>query len=60
MAARHGVRILHYHADTGIFVSKAWKDNCDSQRQGMSYSGVNAHFQSGIAERRIRELQDNA
>ena len=60
MAARHGIRILHYHADNGIFVSKAWKDDCDSQRQGMSYSGVNAHFQSGIAERRIRELQDNA
>ena len=59
-ASSLGIRIEHYHADNGVFVFKAWKADCDSKRQGFSYSGVNAHFQSGIAEWRIRELQDNA
>jgi hypothetical protein len=31
-----------------------------SQGQTISFCGVNAHFQSGIAKRRIRELQDGA
>jgi hypothetical protein len=30
------------------------------QGQTISFCGVNAHFQSGVAERRIRELQDGA
>jgi hypothetical protein len=59
-ASALGIRVEHYHADNGVFVSKAWKADCDSKRQGFSYSGVNAHFQSGIAERWIRELQDSA
>ena len=45
-AALYGVKILHYHADNGIFVSKAWKEDCLQKKQGFSYSGVNAHFQS--------------
>ena len=48
----------HYHADNGVFASLMWKEACDLNGQGYSYSGVNAHFQSGIAERRIRELQE--
>jgi Reverse transcriptase (RNA-dependent DNA polymerase) len=59
-AALYGVTVQHYHADNGIFVSKAWKDDCLQKRQGFTYSGVNAHFQSGIAERRIREVQNAA
>jgi hypothetical protein len=52
-----GVTVKHYHADNGIFASKAWKDSCDESRQSFTYSGVNAHFQSGVAERLIWELQ---
>ena len=59
-AALYGVKVQHYHADNGIFVSKAWKEDCLQKKQGFSYSGVNAHFQSGVAERRIREVQDAA
>ena len=54
----YGVKILHYHADNGIFASQPWKDACDEGKQSYSYSGVNAHFQSGVAERRVRELQE--
>ena len=57
-AKTFGVTIENYHANNGIFACKAWKEACSESRQGYSYSGVNAHFQSGVAERRIRELQE--
>ena len=56
----NGVKIEHYHHDNGIFASAAWKEDCRKKGQTYSYSGVNAHFQSGIAERRVRELQELA
>ena len=59
-ARRHGVRIQHYHADNGIFKANAWVEACRKDGQGMTYAGVNAHHQNGIAERRIRELQELA
>ena len=48
----------HYHADNGVFALAEWKLACEQQHQSYSYSGVNAHFQSGVAEQRIRELQE--
>ena len=56
--AAAGIRVEHYHADNGVFASAEWKLACEQQHQSYSYSGVNAHFQSGVAERRIRELQE--
>jgi hypothetical protein len=55
-----GCKVKHYLTDKGIFASKAWKDACEQSRQSFTYSGVNAHFQSGVAERHIRELQEIA
>lgn len=55
-----GVKIQHCHSDDGIFSSKAWRGDCANKWQGVSHSGVNAHFQSGVTERRIRELQELA
>jgi Reverse transcriptase (RNA-dependent DNA polymerase) len=60
MARRHGVRIENYHADNGIFKAHLWVDACTKERQGITYAGVNAHHQNGVAERRIRELQELA
>ena len=57
-ADQRGVKIIHYHADNGRFANNAFIADCKAQRQGLSYCGVNAHFQSGIAERRIRDLQE--
>ncbi len=44
-AAEHGVRILHYHCDNGQFAGTAWKQSCKASRQGLTFCGVNAHFQ---------------
>ena len=55
-----GVKVTHYHADNGIFADNKWRAALRDDRQTLSFCGVNAHFQNGVAERRIRELQDSA
>ena len=55
-----GVNIEGYHADNGIFRANKWVTACQLKGQGLSFAGVNAHHQNGIAERRIRTLQELA
>jgi hypothetical protein len=59
-SATHGVKVLHYHADNGVFASDAWKADCARNTQTLSFAAVNAHHMNGRAERRIRELQETA
>ena len=59
-AETHGVKIKHYHADNGIFASKGWREHCRVGGQGLTFAGVNAHHQNGVAERKIRSLQELA
>jgi hypothetical protein len=60
-AATRGVnKIKAYHADNGIFKANAWIENCKEASQPMTFAGVNAHHQNGIAERKIRDLQESA
>jgi hypothetical protein len=60
MARRQGIRIQNYHADNGIFKAHEWIESCKKEGQGLTFAGVNAHHQNGVAERRIRELQELA
>jgi Reverse transcriptase (RNA-dependent DNA polymerase) len=55
--AQNHITVQHYRADNGIFASNAWKNACQRQNQRLTFTGVNAHHQNGIAERRIEELQ---
>jgi hypothetical protein len=59
-AAEHGVSIKHYHCNNGRFADNLFKQSCESNRQRLTFCGVNAHFQNGIAERVIRDLADSA
>jgi GAG-pre-integrase domain len=59
-AKTHNVHIKHYHADNGRFIGTAWQDHAKLMGQSLSYAGVGAHHQNGIAEKRIRDLQDLA
>ena len=56
---RHGVLIHHYHADNGRFADNAYIQHVKDSGQTISYCGVDAHFQNGIAEKRIRDLQES-
>jgi GAG-pre-integrase domain len=53
-----GVTVKHYHADNGRFADNGFVNHVSKNRQSISYCGVNAHFQNGMAEKRIRDLQD--
>ena len=56
----HGVKINHYHCDNGVFANNAFRTACKAAHQTISFCGVNAHHQSGRAEKRIRDLRDCA
>ena len=59
-ARSHGITVKHYHADNGRFADNAFLKSIAESGQTISYCGVNAHFQNGIAEKRIRDLQEQA
>ena len=60
LAAQHGVQILHYHCDNGRFADKAFVDDVRAGHQTITFCGVGAHHQNGVAERRIRDITENA
>ena len=55
-----GIKIQKYHGDNGVYKSKAYKDDLDKRHQEMSYSGVGAHGQNGVAERAIQTVTHSA
>jgi Reverse transcriptase (RNA-dependent DNA polymerase) len=55
-----GVSIQHYHADNGRFADNLFLKSIKDKGQTISFCGVNAHFQNGIAKKRIRDLQEAA
>ena len=59
-ANTYGVLIHHYHTDNGRFQDCAFCEAIEQTQQTLSFCGVNSHFQNGVAEKRIRDLQDNA
>ena len=59
-ARSHGVNVKHYHADNGRFADNAFLKSVAESGQTISFCGVNAHFQNGIAEKRIRDLSEQA
>jgi hypothetical protein len=59
-AKEQGVKIQACHADNGIFRAHNWVMACRAEGQSLSFVGVNAHHQNGIAKRRIRTLQELA
>ena len=61
-ATLHGVSVRHYHADNGRFAENMWLDAVETHRprQTISFCGVGAHHQNGVAEKKIRDLQENA
>jgi hypothetical protein len=59
-ASKHGVTILHYHANNGQFQDSTFRAACKQGRQRVTFCGVNAHFQNGRVEKAIRDLSESA
>ena len=55
-----GVTIHHYHCDNGVFASRAFRAEVERSGQTITFCGVGAHHQNGVAERRIQDLSDSA
>jgi hypothetical protein len=55
-----GVRIRHYHADNGRFAANGFMNAVKRHQQTKYFCGVSAHFPNGIAEKRIRYIQEQA
>ena len=51
-----GIEVKKYHGDNGIYKSKLFKDDLERRHQTMTYSGVGAHGQNGVAERAIQTV----
>ena len=54
------IEIKHYHADNGVFNSQEFLANVKQSQQTISFCGVGAHHQSGVADHRVRELTEMA
>ena len=59
-ASSKGVKIKHYHADNGRFADKKFVLEVEKEGQTLSFCAAHAHFQNGKAEKRIRDLQEQA
>ena len=59
-AAQHGVHVSHYHADNGRFADLKFMEAVKTSHQTLSFCGVGAHHQNGIAERRIRDITETS
>ena len=58
--ATHHVKVKHYHADNGRFAENLFMQAVRDAGQTISFCAAYAHFQNGIAEKMIRDLQEQA
>eukprot|EP00804_Cyclotella_cryptica_P018090 CCRYP_017614-RA/>CCRYP_017614-RA protein AED:0.43 eAED:0.20 QI:0/0/0/1/0/0/2/0/735 len=59
-AAKVGIQIKALHTDNGFFNLEEFRQHCDSYRQCLSFSGVGAHHQNGVAECSIQTIANMA
>ena len=52
------MRIQHHHVDNSHFADQGIVNHCQDENQTLTYCGVNAHFQNGVTEKKIRDLQE--
>jgi hypothetical protein len=61
-ASVYGVTVKHYHSDNGRFAENKFAAALleGTNQQSITFCGVNAHWQNGIAEKRVQDLQSQA
>ena len=60
IAKQNAVRFRHYHCDNGCFADRAFMDDVRKAGQTITFCGVGAHHQNGVAERCIRDITESA
>ena len=53
---QYRVKILHYHADNGLFNIKIFCVAIAKFKKALDFCGVNTHHQNGIAENIIQDV----
>ena len=56
----HAVRIQQYRVDNGRYSDPSFLQDIKDDGKLIIFFGVGAHHQNGIAERKIRDLTENA
>ena len=56
----HGVNVLAYRGDNGVFKAAEFMRDLELKGQTIEFAGVGAHHQNGIAERAIRTISESA
>jgi hypothetical protein len=56
IAATHGREIKRYHADNGRYAEADFRADAESLGQQVTYCGVGAHHQNGLAENTVKQF----
>lgn len=59
-AVSHDVTIKHYHCDDDYFADKDFLRAFKPSNQTITFCGDGAHYQNGVAEKRIRDITEGA
>jgi hypothetical protein len=60
-AEQHGITTQHYQCNNGRFAGNDdFKSACEQAHQRLTFCGINAHFQHGIAKKAIWDLLESA
>ena len=43
----HGVKMLTYHVDNGVFKAWEWVQDCNNLQQQLAFAGIRAHCANG-------------
>ncbi len=54
LANNKTINIKSFHTNNQIFASSAFKEDCTSKQQKLTFSGVGAHHQNGVAKRNMK------
>ena len=59
-ANQFGIKIKSYRGDNHPFAAKEMREDLELQGQDITFSGVGAHFQNGVAERAVQTITQSA